>query len=299
MKKLLSMLGAITLIGTTSTNVVACGGEKPSPISDTKTDISNKITSPIALGQLDANTALDFLAKLQTALAKISDLSSIKTTDYDVFKSGTTTAIPDSDITAGNSLNIKIVAKGSKFEGTKDNIKVSYIQIDFTTMIKIRNLGKIIIQKDIPDKDELLKAIKDKNPSTTKFLTTDDFEFKEPITSNNATIIGKNKYKGEVILSFAINGIIIKFKNNYIFQYKRISVPIFVEKDLWPEVIKKSEFPSDLSKNIIDYNYKRLGDGIWVAIINSQITHKPSDFWFNVKNKYNNKIIKIYGFLQG
>lgn len=32
MKKLLSMLGAITLIGTTSTSVVACGGEKPSPL---------------------------------------------------------------------------------------------------------------------------------------------------------------------------------------------------------------------------------------------------------------------------
>ncbi|WDA55008.1 MAG: hypothetical protein PPFGHCPK_01489 (plasmid) [Spiroplasma endosymbiont of Drosophila atripex] len=32
MKRLLSILGAMTLIGTTSTSVVACGGEKPSSL---------------------------------------------------------------------------------------------------------------------------------------------------------------------------------------------------------------------------------------------------------------------------
>lgn len=101
LKKLLSILGAMTLIGTTSTSLVACDvGENPTPPTpDTRTDIENEITSPIALGQLSANTKVGFLAKLQTALAQIPNLNTITPSDYDVYKAGTTTAIQDSDIT--------------------------------------------------------------------------------------------------------------------------------------------------------------------------------------------------------
>lgn len=123
MKKLLSILGAITLIGTSTTSIVACdGGETPT--SDTKIDISNKITSPLDLGQLSADTASEFLVKLQAKLVTISGLSNIKTTDYDVYKAGTTTAIQDSDILTLKE--IKMVAKGNNFTGNKDNIVVRY-----------------------------------------------------------------------------------------------------------------------------------------------------------------------------
>lgn len=225
MKKLLSILGAMTLIGTTSTSVVACGrGDKPSPtpytridlsglsdnvqitlssstqtvadfktallielkkeskfdklsdtevditksdstqiqnsdivdnstfvtkvktkststnftgekninvtikITDTRTDISTKIPNDINLGQLSTNSVKAFLANLQAELVKISELNTITSSDYDIYKAGTTTGIQDSDISAGTSLNIKIVAKGNKFTGEKDNITVNYIQ---------------------------------------------------------------------------------------------------------------------------------------------------------------------------
>ncbi|BET39615.1 lipoprotein [Spiroplasma ixodetis] len=137
MKKLLSILGAMTLIWTASTSVIACGEEKPTPPSpDTRTDIENKITSPIALGQLSENTKTEFLAKLQTALTQIPNLNTITPSDYDVYKARTTIEIQDSDITVGNFLNIKIVAKGSKFQGNKDNITANYTRKDTRTDIE-------------------------------------------------------------------------------------------------------------------------------------------------------------------
>ncbi|KNE88502.1 hypothetical protein PSTG_18094 [Puccinia striiformis f. sp. tritici PST-78] len=124
----------MTLGAITSTSVIACGGQKPTPpTSDTRTDIEKEITSTIALGQLDTNTKTDFLDKLQTALVQIPNLSTITPNDYDVYKAGTITSIQDNDIIAGNSLNIKIVAKGNKFKGNKDNITTNYTQKDTKT----------------------------------------------------------------------------------------------------------------------------------------------------------------------
>ncbi|WP_342266484.1 lipoprotein [Spiroplasma endosymbiont of Villa modesta] len=95
---------------------------------DKKIDI--KITNTINLGQLHANTKADFLEKLQIALAQIKDLNTIKTSDYDVYKAGTTTAIQDSDIiNSTNFLTVKITVKNNslKFKG-ETTILVSYIK---------------------------------------------------------------------------------------------------------------------------------------------------------------------------
>ncbi|WP_210373045.1 hypothetical protein, partial [Borreliella garinii] len=101
--------------------------------------ISTKISNSIDLGQLSKNTKLNFLNKLQDKLKTMSGLTTITTSDYDVYKAGTTNEIQNSDIIAGNTLIIKITAKGSNFEGIKDNIVVNYSQkitkIDISTKI--------------------------------------------------------------------------------------------------------------------------------------------------------------------
>ena len=140
MKKLLSILGAITLIGTASTSVIACnGGEKPTPPTPDKTNIAGIIPSTIDLGELSANTAAGFKTKLQEKLANLTELSSIKTEDYDVYKAGTEIAIMDSDITGKSSLKIKIVARGAHFEGEKDDITTNYTK--HATVEMFANLG--------------------------------------------------------------------------------------------------------------------------------------------------------------
>ncbi|WJG70996.1 lipoprotein [Spiroplasma ixodetis] len=166
MKKLLSMLGTITLIGTASTNVIACGGEKPTPPApDIRTDINGKITSPIDLGQLDENTKNGFLTKLQTKLVTLSGLSTITNNDYNVYKAGTTTALHNSDVTAGTSLNIKIVAKGNNFKGEKDSIIVNYTKKNAKTDLNTEMLKtNLKFTKTMNGKDaynELRSKIKD------------------------------------------------------------------------------------------------------------------------------------------
>lgn len=98
-----------------------------------KVNLSDKITNPINLGQLSENTVTDFLAQLQEHLKKLSNLKNITTNDYDVYKAETTNVIQDSDVANNSSLNIKIVAKGNKFEGEKDNILVNYTKKDTRT----------------------------------------------------------------------------------------------------------------------------------------------------------------------
>ncbi|WP_339046737.1 lipoprotein [Spiroplasma endosymbiont of Colias croceus] len=303
MKKLLSILGAMTLIGTTSTSVIACdGGEKPTPptpdtrtdlsglsdnaeitlssstetvadfktalinklkedlkfkklsdtevditksdsteiqnsdivdstlvtkvkakststnfngekninvtitINDTRTDISTKIAKSINLGQLDINTVQDFLTKLQISLARMTDLNSITISDYDVFKAESTIAIQDSDITAGNSLNIKITAKGSKFQGVVDNITINYIQqkdtrTDLSTIITNKELSIIGINPEVNPTSEIIK-----NKTKSKNLALDINAISvSSITSTSATIIGNGKYKGNVIVNYTID----------------------------------------------------------------------------------------------
>ncbi|WP_210360732.1 hypothetical protein, partial [Borreliella valaisiana] len=56
----------------------------------TKIDISTKISNSIDLGQLSKNTKLNFLNKLQDKLKTMSGLTTITTSDYDVYKAGTT-----------------------------------------------------------------------------------------------------------------------------------------------------------------------------------------------------------------
>lgn len=83
MKKLLSMLGTITLIGTASTSVIACGkGDEPSPNPDTRTDIS-------AITQL---TGLDITADIQktyndlwTEIFKANEFKNLTYNSYETF----------------------------------------------------------------------------------------------------------------------------------------------------------------------------------------------------------------------
>ncbi|KNE88005.1 hypothetical protein PSTG_18601, partial [Puccinia striiformis f. sp. tritici PST-78] len=165
MKKILSMLGAMLLTGTASTSIIACGEDEkpkpePSPTPKQKFDISTKISNSIALGQLSANTKADFLAKLQTALVRITDLNTITTSDYDVYKAQTTTAIQDSDIIRGTSLNIKIVAKGSKFQGTADNITTNYSQKDTRTNLStLAATENVTIKSDSTNKVDDFKSV--------------------------------------------------------------------------------------------------------------------------------------------
>ena len=215
MKKLLSILGTITLIGTVSTNVMAC--DTPDSQKDTKTDISNKITSSIVLGQLSTNTRADFLAKLQIALARITDLNTITTSDYDVYKAGTTTEIQDSDIIAGTSLNIKIVAKGDKFKGNKDNITTNYTQKDTRTdlkdVIKNTELGTInTLDRDVPISTMIKLAIKSKNINLS-FI--DDLLLNiNDITATSAVVTSheSNKYFGTINVSFTSNKTLLNLK---------------------------------------------------------------------------------------
>ena len=126
MKKLLSMIGVITLIGTASASVIACWNWEVIK----KIDISYEISSEINLGQLSANTANAFLANLQRELARITNLNTITPSDYDVYKEGTATAIQDSDISKDNKIiiSIKIKSISRNFSGIAKNINVKYIK---------------------------------------------------------------------------------------------------------------------------------------------------------------------------
>ncbi|MBP1527244.1 MAG: lipoprotein [Spiroplasma ixodetis] len=214
MKKLISILGAMTLIGTTSSSVIACGGDKPkpstiSPTPDARTDIENKITSPIALGQLSENTKTDFLAKLQTALARIPNLNTITPNDYNVYKAGTgNVAIQDSDITAGTSLNIKIVAKGNKFKDNKDNITTKYTQKD--TRINLRTITQltglnITANSTATNNDlwiQILTANEFKNLTYNSYET---FMYKTNDPKDTTNIKQLNQEKGDIYIILKIS----------------------------------------------------------------------------------------------
>lgn len=126
MKKLLSILGVMTLIGTASTNVIACG-ETPKPKPEQKTDLTT-IPKTLVVGQLNDNSIKGFLSKLQTNLSTITGLSSITNDDYNIYKSGTAISLQDSDITDSNHISVDINSKGNQFVGSAKNIYINYAQ---------------------------------------------------------------------------------------------------------------------------------------------------------------------------
>ncbi|WJG71468.1 lipoprotein [Spiroplasma ixodetis] len=203
MKKLLSMLGAMLLTGTASASIIACGkGDEPkpepSPTPKQKIGISTKISNSIDLGQLSKNTKLNFLNKLQDKLKTMSGLTTITTSDYDVYKAGTTNEIQNSDIIAGNTLIIKITAKGSNFEGIKDNIVVKYSQkitkIDISTKISNSiDLGQLSNNTKLNFLNKLQDKLKTMSGLTT--ITTSDYDVYKAGTTNeiqNSDIIAGN-----------------------------------------------------------------------------------------------------------
>lgn len=83
----------------------------------------------------------------------------------------------------------------------------NYVQkLDLNTIIINKDLGQINISNKAPNTNELLKAIKDKNPTATG-LTKNDFVFKKVgwwnPSNESAIIIGIGKYQGEINLTYS------------------------------------------------------------------------------------------------
>ncbi|MBP1528384.1 MAG: lipoprotein, partial [Spiroplasma ixodetis] len=93
MKKLLSMIGAMTLIGTTSTNVIACdGGNEPKP--ETITDLTSIITTTnlgiIYVGQLEKPNKNQILEAIKK---NNPNASSLTQSDFDFEDTPTATTV--------------------------------------------------------------------------------------------------------------------------------------------------------------------------------------------------------------
>ncbi|MBP1525283.1 MAG: hypothetical protein H9Q65_01655 [Spiroplasma ixodetis] len=83
MKKLLSSLAVVTLIGVTSISVVTCGGERPSPVekTDLNTVIIKKELGIIYIGQLDKPNKSEILKAIKDKNKEAIDLTE---DDFDI-----------------------------------------------------------------------------------------------------------------------------------------------------------------------------------------------------------------------
>ncbi|WP_338978481.1 hypothetical protein [Spiroplasma endosymbiont of Panzeria rudis] len=83
MKKLLSSLAVVTLIGVTSISVVTCGGERPSPVekTDLNTVIIKKELGIIYIGQLDKPNKSEILKDIKDKNKEAIDLTE---DDFDI-----------------------------------------------------------------------------------------------------------------------------------------------------------------------------------------------------------------------
>lgn len=79
MKKLLSVIGAMTLIGTVSTSVVACdGGEEPSSSPKEKIDLDS-LPKNVTLINIAIKDVNDFTTNFKQELSKTTNYEAIAT----------------------------------------------------------------------------------------------------------------------------------------------------------------------------------------------------------------------------
>lgn len=108
MKKLLNILGAMVLVGTASTNIIACNGNNNKPTTQ-KINLSDlKNTSTIIL-QNTTISVITYKSKLINELKKQSEFNKLKIDDVDITKTDDS-ILQDSDIKQG-MLDTKINAK--------------------------------------------------------------------------------------------------------------------------------------------------------------------------------------------
>lgn len=111
------------------------------------------------------------------------------------------------DITNIQDNKATVIAKANS-KTYKGNVEISYTidnKINLTTIILKSEIGKIDTKTNYhPTVSQLLKGIKKEN-LTANALTENDFEIRGPYSTLNETItiIGKNKYKGEVYLKYS------------------------------------------------------------------------------------------------
>ncbi|WJG71336.1 lipoprotein [Spiroplasma ixodetis] len=190
MKKLLSMIGAITLIGTASTNIIACKeGEKPSPnpTPTNKTELKTIITTTqlgliVMNGNEPTNQELLDAIKNNNAGARDLPLSAFTIKD------------------SASSTTATIVGTGTY----KGEVILTYekdTRTDLKTIITTTQLGLIVMNGNEPTNQELLDAIKNNN-ARARDLPLSAFTIKDSASSTTATIVGTGTYKGEVILIY-------------------------------------------------------------------------------------------------
>lgn len=149
MKKLLTILGAITLIGTASTNIIACG-DNSNP-STQKNDLNSlPTTTNVTIRSDSIDKVNDFKEVLINELKKQSGFSNLEISDVDITKSDGNT-LTNNDIIQ-STLNTKVKAKTSSqnFNGEKNiNIIINIMKIKLSDVITNTNLGEINIPNSI------------------------------------------------------------------------------------------------------------------------------------------------------
>lgn len=166
MKKLLSVIGAMTLIGTVSTSVVACdGGEEPSSSPKEKIDLDSfpKNVTLINIAIKDVN---DFTTMFKQELSKTTNYEAITTDNNVVIKKNDNSSLEPEDIKT-SSLTIKIIASQStNFSGEKViSINLTVNKKDLSTITKLTGLNIVAdstkVNNDLWDK--ILEANELKN----------------------------------------------------------------------------------------------------------------------------------------
>ncbi|WJG69227.1 lipoprotein [Spiroplasma ixodetis] len=263
MKKLLSILSAITLIGTTSTNIIACGdGEKPTPPTpDTRTDL-NTIIKTKSLGKIVMTGSIPTKEELLKSIKdNNSSANSLTISDFN-FKQGSPT-----------STNSIIIGQNN-YKGETTLTYTKDTRTDLNTIIKTKSLGKIVMTGSIPTKEELLKSIKDNNSSANS-LTISDFNFKQGSpTSTNSIIIGQNNYKGETTLTYTKD---TRTDLNTIIKTKSLGKIVMTGSIPTKEELLKSIKDNNSSANsltISDFNFKQGSPTSTNSIIIGQNNYK-------------------------
>lgn len=108
MKKLLSSLAIVTLIGATSISVVTCGGERIAPVR--KTDLNSLTTTANVSIKIDSIDKVNYFKIVLISQLKLqSGFSNLEISDVDITKYDGS-SLQESDIVQG-ILNTKVIAK--------------------------------------------------------------------------------------------------------------------------------------------------------------------------------------------
>ncbi|BET37640.1 lipoprotein [Spiroplasma ixodetis] len=194
MKKLLSILGAITLIGTTSTSVIACGGRnEPSPTSDTRTDLNTVIIKNelgiIYIGQLDKTNKTEILKAIKDKNKEAIDLTE-DDFDFEYSPTATTATIIGKNNYEGKvSFNFTI----SMFKNINNSGIPQHITIE--RILKINNL--IYVSTNYRDNKNVYKSTD--GSTFTALAGTSGSIWSLAVDSNNNVYAGS--YNGNVYKS--------------------------------------------------------------------------------------------------